>query len=95
MTEDELQALFDKHDAEYLKFDQITTPLHRRSDICAFMKLHNLVPGRSHMIEGADHDVIYLDTSLEDLAEVATEDDVIYLIRCGVRSTGEHLEMIC
>jgi hypothetical protein len=41
------------------------------------------------MISGSAHDVIYLAPDFEDLAEVLTEDDIVYLLRCGVLCSTE------
>jgi hypothetical protein len=82
-----LQKAFEKaSDAdEYLEFDRIQNPLHRRRDIAAFLLLDKLVPsGSDAIVQGADHDVIWLDTNIDKLAKVATEEDILYLYRCGV-----------
>lgn len=84
MTRDELIELFDKA-GEFLKFDRIENPLHARPDICAFLRLDQLVPGKRDMVSAAEHDEIFLDVDLEKLAEVATADDVVFLQRCGIR----------
>ena len=55
-----------------------------RLDLAAFIRLDKLVPGQRDIVVAAEHDQIWLSVSLEDLAGSATEDDVIYLIRCGV-----------
>lgn len=71
---------------EYLKFERIQNPLHRRRDIAAFILLDKLVPsGSDDIIEAAGHDVVWLSINVEKLAEVATEEDILYLYRCGVR----------
>jgi hypothetical protein len=85
VTQDELIELFEKNDDEYLKFEKIENPLHKRPDLCAFLRLDQLVPGTHDMVSAAEHDEIYLEVDLEKLAEVATADDVIYLQRCGIR----------
>lgn len=85
---EEIQALFDKHgDKEYLEFDRIPVGdrRHPRPDLCAFLYLHERFGGTGDAISGAEHDEIYLDW---DDAEL-TDDDVIYLSRCGVRC-GEY-----
>ena len=85
-----LKKAFKEADGEYLKFDRIENPLHPRPDICAFLKLHELVPGKGHdIVAAAEHDEIYLDVSPEDLAAVATQEDIVYLYRCGVRISSE------
>ena len=55
-----------------------------RLDLAGFIRLDKLVPGQRDIIVAAEHDQIWLSVSLEDLAGVATEEDVIYLIRCGI-----------
>ncbi len=42
------------------------------------------------MVACAAHDEIWLRTDLDDLARAATKDDIITLIRCGVRIDEEH-----
>jgi hypothetical protein len=51
----------------------------------AFNLLDKLVPGTRDMISAAEHDEIWLEVSPEELAKVATEEQIIDLIRCGVR----------
>ncbi len=82
----DLEALFDKHEDEFLKFDRVENPAHPRPDLAAFILLDRLVPhpGRD-MVSSAEHDEIYLEVEPSHLAEVATEDDVLTLIRCGLR----------
>lgn len=36
------------------------------------------------IISGAEHDEFFLDVNLEELAKIATEEDVKNLLRCGV-----------
>ncbi len=87
----DLKAAFGATDDEYLQFERIENPLHSRPDICAFMKLHELVPVNPDrdMVAGARHDEIFLETEPEALAAVATQEDIIYLRRCGVRFSSE------
>jgi hypothetical protein len=64
----------------------VANPLHRRPDICAFLLLDRLVPdGDVDLICWATHDEIGLATDCKRLAEVATPEDVVTLVRCGVR----------
>lgn len=92
MTTDELEALFKKYDHQYL--EKSPTPRHPRRDISAFLLLHELCPAHDDMVSGAVHDVIYLDPSLENLASSnITEEQVLELVRCGVRLNDDHLSM--
>lgn len=94
MTTEELEAMFEKHDDCFL--EDIPQTRHKRKDIAAFLLLDELCPSDdgADIVSGADHDVIYLDPSVEQLAEAnPTEDQVRELIRYGVRIEDDHLEM--
>lgn len=90
MTFEEITAAFERHqENEYLKFDHIPEAdrRHPRPDICAFLLLHEKCPGDVYthdMVTGADHDVIFLSADMGGGCTL-TDDDVIYLVRCGVR----------
>lgn len=92
-----LEELFEKHNDEYLKFENVKNPLHPVPDICAFLMLDSIAPsyyrgsgGRCDIISGSDHDEFWLSTSLDKVAEKATEEQIIDLIRCGVSYDSEH-----
>lgn len=81
-----LQETWGKHeDGEFLKFERVQNKLANRPDIHAFLLLDKLVPGDSDMVSAAEHDKIWLNVQVEELAKVATEEQIIELIRCGVR----------
>jgi hypothetical protein len=80
-----LEELFDKHDDEYLNFKRVQPKLSSRPDIHAFIILDKLLPAKSDIISAAEHDEIFLDVDPEELAKVATEEQIVELIRCGVR----------
>lgn len=81
----ELQAMFEKHEDEYLEFSRVEEKLHPRPDLCAFLLLDSLLPGAGDMVCAAEHEEIYLDVDCDLLADVATEADILTLVRCGVR----------
>lgn len=81
MTVNELAALFEKHEDQYLEHDKVSG----RRDLFAFNLLDKLVPGTADIVSAAEHDEIFLDTSAEQLALVVTEEQVIQLTQCGVR----------
>ena len=70
---------------ELLKFDHVENKLSTRPDLCAFLLLDKLVPGTKDMIPCAEHDEIWLAVDIDALGAVATEADVLTLVRCGVR----------
>ena len=80
-----LKEFFDSNEDEFLKFDRVENPLSNRLDMHAFMLLDKLAPGTREMVSGAEHDEIYLSIELERLNGVATDSQLIDLIRCGVR----------
>jgi len=84
-----LQEIWDKHSDgdgdEFLKFDRVQNKMANRPDIHAFMLLDKLVPGTSDMVSAAEHDEIWLTVSPEELEKAATEEQIVELIRCGVR----------
>jgi hypothetical protein len=75
----DVAKVFEAHDDEFLK-----GPIDGRPDVRAFTLLDRLVPGTRDMVASAEHDRIWLDVDLEKLAAVATVDDIIVLIQCGV-----------
>ena len=85
MTIEELEAAFERHGAEYIKFERVKTKLHARPDMHAFLLLDKLVPGQRGMVAGATHDEIWLETDVYELSKVISNDDVRDLVRCGVR----------
>lgn len=95
MTQHEIRELFEQYRDEYLKFDRVQNPRSKRPDLHAFLVLDELVPRDRDMIAGAEQDEIYLEPDLADLASVVSPEQVIDLIRCGVRISddGYHLCM--
>ena len=81
----DLYVIFEKHNDDYLKFERVENKLHSRPDLCAFLLIDKLLPndGRD-IVSAATHDEIFLDADCEKLAEVATEEDILTLTRCGV-----------
>lgn len=82
----DLKATFEKHEDEYSRFNNVENKASNRPDLCAFLTLDRLAPGKQgDIVTAAEHDEIWLDIDLEDLAANATEDDILLLVRCGVR----------
>ncbi len=81
---------YEKNENEYLKFDRITDPLHPVEDICGILYLHQKCGARKasnrkgfcDFISSAEHDEIWFDA--QEIKNL-TEDDVVYLMRCGIR----------
>lgn len=88
----ELYQRFDKfsEDDQYLKFELVENKKSRRSDIHAFLLLDELLPGDNDIVSWAGHDEICLGVDLEDLNKVITDEQILELIRCGVRYDGQY-----
>lgn len=69
---------------DFLEFERIENPPSQSGDLCALLLLDKLVPGKKRCIAAAEHDQIWLSYDLDELDEVATADDILYLYRCGV-----------
>lgn len=80
-----MRDIFEKHEDEFLKFDRVENKRSGRRDLHAFLLLDSLMPGKRPMVSAAEHDEIWLDIDCEDLAQIATEAQILELIRCGVR----------
>ena len=89
-----LEEMFEKYEDDYLEFEKVENPEHHRPDICAFIFLDKLVPGKGDIIAGAGHDIVHLEPSnIEELAKVATEEDILKLRRCGIHLEDGYLAM--
>jgi hypothetical protein len=92
MDSEAIHELFEEHNNEFLRFDEIPADQkrHVRPDVCAFIYLHerfekkNALGSYSEAVGGAAHDEIWLAWNSDDLSEITSE-DVLYLSRCGVR----------
>lgn len=78
-----VEEMFDKHEDSHGKWDQIPNAEKRHPvrQMCAFMYIYEQAPADKHrVVGGAEHDLIWLNCDQTKL----TEDDVLYLRRCGV-----------
>ena len=84
-----LEECFELYDAEFLKFDRIENKRSGRPDLHAFLLLDSLIPGTSDIVCATQHDEIFLDVDPIVLNEVISDDQLVELIRCGVRLDSE------
>lgn len=80
-----LQQRFESFADQYKKFEHIPAPRHPRPDVCAYLLLHELVPGAQNMVSAAVHDEVYLSVDCGELHQAATDAHIEELVRCGVR----------
>jgi hypothetical protein len=87
----ELEATFEEVcnlNCDETAFDKIENPPCKRPDLCAFLLLDRLVPGDESLIYSIGDGEVFLSVDVEKLAQVATREDVLYLVRCGVSWFG-------
>lgn len=82
-----LADVFNKFEDEYLKFERVVNKHSNRPDLHAFLLLDSLVPTEreTDMVACAEHDEIWLGIDPEELSAVASEEQILELVRCGVR----------
>lgn len=76
---------FEKYNDEFCKFENVQNKLSNRPDLHAFILLDKLAPGNSDIISASEHDEFYLDIDLKKLVSVITEEQILDLVRCGIR----------
>jgi hypothetical protein len=79
-----VRELFQKHDKEFGHFERIEDSPCKRPDLYAMTILDRLCPGEGDLIVRTDFDSFTFSISVDQLEGVATEEDIITLIRCGV-----------
>lgn len=89
----DIEKTFESCDDEFLHFERIENPRSKRPDLHAFLLLDELCPGDRDMVVAAEHDEIYLVVELDELAAIATLDQIKELVRCGVRCGEDGLCM--
>lgn len=67
-----------------IEFDDIKNKLSIRRDLHAFLLLNSLVPEDNFIIGSAEHDKFWINTDIDKLLEVITEEQVKELGACGV-----------
>lgn len=88
---EQLESWFAEHtDEQFLKGAMQRTT---RLDLDAFNRLNKLVPGKNDIITAAEHDQIWLSIDLDLLSEVATEEDVIFLLNHGVLLDADQMAL--
>jgi len=97
MTGDELRSLIRDYGEtdEPHKFERVVVKLSKRPDLHAFMLIDKILPGDFDIIGAAEHDEIYLQVDIDQLATLITKDQVLELIRCGISYDGYHDSLYC
>lgn len=82
MKERDLAQFFEDNQNEAWKTPSSLTTKCR--DIIAFLLLDKLVPGHTSIIAAATHDQIWLSPDPHKVNEVATDEELLTLMQCGV-----------
>ena len=93
MTKEEMIQFAKEENEKSLRFDPIKSKRSRRADIHAFLLLDELVPGNDNMVLNAEHDKIWLEVELSELAKVVTKEQIVELVHCGVMFDDVGLSM--
>lgn len=88
MTPKTLSERFEKFEDEFVHFERVENKMSSRPDLHAFLLLDKLQPGTRDMISSSEHDEVWLDIDCNKLAAVITDDQVLELVRCGIRHDG-------
>jgi hypothetical protein len=79
-----LAEMFAQCDDDYLDFNAWADAPSKRADLAAFILLDKLQPGGGDIVSASEHDEFFLSIDCDELAKVATLEDVRNLRRCGV-----------
>ena len=81
-----LSDMFEKFEHMRLRFEDIENPPSTYRDTSAFLYLEKLLGSGngSCMVSTVAYDQLWLNVNCDALEKVATEDDILYLLRCGV-----------
>lgn len=79
MTLEEMNEIFEANQDKYLDRGD-----EKLCDLNAFLKLQDLAPVDGDIVSNAQHDVFWVAHDENEVADNATEEDIIFLIRCGV-----------
>lgn len=93
MTTEKMMSLFNEDRTERRAFGALPQKRSDRPDLHAFLLLDALVPGSMSMLPAAEHNIIYLSVTLDDLAEIVTEGQIAELSMCGVFIDEDSLAM--
>jgi hypothetical protein len=87
-----LSDMFEKFEHMDLRFEDIENPPSTYRDISAFLYLEKLLGSGNGlpMVNTVAYDQFWLHVDCDALEKVATDEDILYLLRCGV-----YLDRMC
>lgn len=85
-----LRERFEQFADDFLDFDKVENQRSTRRDIHAFLLLNELQPSPRPIVSASEHDEFWLDIDSAKLEEVITDDQILELVRCGVRCDSSY-----
>ena len=92
-SSEKIEEMFSDCESDYLQFNQVENPEFSCPDLCGMSRLLKLAPiekGKP-MVSAEESGQIYFSTDVDEFCKNATQDDVLYLCRCGI-SFDRHYE---
>lgn len=83
-----LKEIFEKYGDEWDRFDRIETKFSKRPIINALILLDKIYPDNKNIGFYSTEGDVLINIDDEKLEEVATEQDIIDLMRCGIHYHG-------
>jgi len=94
---DELQERFESLGEHHslLDFEKIpeNERLHPNPDVCGILKVYSLLKEKSDFSLHSEHDILYLCNGTIETFHPLSDEDIIYMIRCGVHCEEYGLAM--
>ena len=91
----DVKRIFTSNGKELHRFEKVKKPMHKRQDLAGLMFLAKLCPGEAGlMITGHNNDCLTLGVTPEELDDVATTEDILTLIRCGILLDKDTNELV-
>jgi len=85
-----IEELFEKYEDEFLNY-RVDPSLEKiRKDFTIFKMLNDKFPSHKDLISGSGHEEIFLDVDPKELLSVFTEEEIVKMIRCGLRFSSEY-----
>jgi hypothetical protein len=81
---------WDKYKKHFLNWNAVQNRLATCPQVHALILLDKLFPNRSYLISDAYHELLRLAITWEELEKVASESQIIDLIRCGFSWSEKH-----
>lgn len=89
-----IEELFEKHQDEFLQYERDYSLKDKAKDVTLFNMLSDKIPPHKDLIIGAWYEEIFFDVDLDDFVTFFSEEEIVRMIRCGLRYDSER-ECLC